>query len=58
MFECKIRLRHVIHTFYKLQIGQGKPTMAANYRFVCQTQNVVNQNFLGYYTDNAYGMLF
>ena len=32
--------------------------MAGNYRFVRQTQNVVNQYFLGYYSDTAYGMLF
>ena len=32
--------------------------MAGGFVFVQQTQNVANQNFLGYYADNAYGMLF
>jgi hypothetical protein len=31
--------------------------MSGDFKFVRQTQNVGYQNFLGYYTEIAYGML-
>ena len=39
-------------------LAKGKSTMAENCRFVRQTLKVANQNFLGYYSDTAYGMPF